>query len=212
MLIIATLAAFLLCACSGCDDNTKTDRSLRVEVVAVNFITWPTTGHSARPTLPGEAYTDYSLTARIYGSGVAQELVYTASATPRRRAVDNSLVEFFGIKSEGWEYAIDNHVGRNHSTCAITCYTATCDGADYLNGYAMLPQNLDGSFTTNQSAVEMLPGDVYDYRHNPYYLDAHTVTGWLGSASADRIQWAITADDSGLTITIDGVDTHYPAP
>lgn len=198
--IICAIVAFVLCGCEA----EKESNDLRVEVTSVRFITWPTDGQQWRDTLPGEAYTDYVVEARIYGNGAVQEVAYTADQTSRRRAVDFTFVEYFGIKSQGWTYATDTHQGRVNSVATMVCYDGSVSGCDFLNGYAML--------SGSDEALYAQPGDQYDYRANPYYLDSHNVQGQATSVGKGRVEWTIVADATGLTITTGSSVAHYAAP
>lgn len=189
----AALVWFLVFMAASCDEvEEPAPAPSFLEVVKVEWF----------PTGPGGKMliTDgYAINLHV-GAGVVQELTFHEAATGQT----GTLVEYFGH-----ERAIDRHSGTLSDWHLMKIYPGSVADVDAdANGYAMLPQNLDGSFTTN-----IPPGSMFNHQH----LASHAIQGCVDTADpSSAVTWIVQGGYRngalGLVLTIDGNEMFFPAP
>jgi hypothetical protein len=204
LLILSTLGAFT--ACSGCDQPAK--QEFRVEIVSVEF-------RMSNEYIKDDAGRDdwlyhiYTVKARIYGvDGAVQEVAQTlgddwCGSTLNRGAC---TVEYFQIGARDWEWHEDLHFDRIGTVHEMTLYPGEVEGADISDsGFAMLPENEDGSAAFVQPWWDLNGANVE-------HLASHQVQGRVSRSDRGKaIHWTIAAEPEGVRITINGESTFYPA-
>jgi hypothetical protein len=181
------LVALALTACGGCDEQRpKGSAPFGIEFVSIAY----EGGNDM------QAYGHYTLRMRIVGADCVQELTLTNKFDP---AMNTQLVECFHVGAGD----IDTHSGFRGETREMSIYPASVEGVELVNGWGILPQNLDGSFVTAPNALLEL-GTNYE---------GWAIQGRVASADMARaILWRTEARDDRVYLWIDGVEHGVPEP
>lgn len=186
------LSMGMLVCCSGCDDSSSRPEPERGtpagrlgRVVSVEFT----------PDVHGvHRYWRYTVTVHLAALGQLQEVrLQSQAARDEGNGFTVTVVEHFDETSDG----IDIHTGTVGDYRVMRLYPATVAGVDAMNGFAMLPQNLDGSLLTDLT---------FHPQFNESYTSGHSIGGSMKTADLSAVvEWTLDSSKDGVLITVDGV-------
>lgn len=184
ILTVILLLSTLLAACGGCDESaSKPGKPERFTVQ------WLDSG-------------SYRLTIRFDGNGaLVDEKTLDMTAT---HGETRTIVEAFTV--DDWCVDIQSPVASMVPGIVITgkLYPAEVTGANWDdNGFAVLPQNSDGTAITS--------ADIALWALTPAWWAAHPIAGTV-SNPGPAIHYRTESRADGLLVTWGGVDHWFPKP
>lgn len=187
--ILLGLVVLALVGCSGCDDATPNEAGVPAgrlgSVVSVEF----------KPDVHGiHRYWHYTVKVRLAALDQLQELrLQSQAAEDAGEGFTVTVVEHFSADYRG----VDTHSGTVGDYRVMRLYPATVAEVDAKGGFAMLPQNLDGSLSTDLT---------FHPQFNISYTSDHAIQGRVVAVDlSNPIIWTLDSSERGVVITVDGV-------